>query len=248
MSVSTSTSSISYAGNASTVTAYPVPFVFNYTSDLQVYEVTSGISSLLNLGTDYTVSGGSGSTGSIVTAAAVPSTSTITIVRSVPYTQLTSLTTGDRLPAKTLEQALDNLTYQTQQLSRKSSPDTIAATGVGPFVLSATQAGGTQQWVATNDLGYNQWITQTSNYTALNGDRISADTTSGAFTITLPSPASFGSIVTILDGGSYWSTNNLTVQPNSGQTIEGGTVPLTCNIGNKYVILFFNGTTWRVLT
>jgi microcystin-dependent protein len=154
MSVSSSTSTISYAGNGSTSTAYTVPFVFFNASDLKVYSVNAaGVSTLLTITTNYTVSGGGGSTGSVTTTAAIPSSSTVLIQRVVPYTQLTSFTTGDRLPANSIETALDKLTMETQQLSRNTIPDTAATTGSAPYVLGIQTAGGSPAWVSQSSSG-----------------------------------------------------------------------------------------------
>jgi hypothetical protein len=119
MSLSSSTSSISYAGNNSTVTAYVVPFYFIDATDLTVYVTdVAGVTITLSSGT-YTVTGaGSQSGGTITTAAAVPTTSSVVIARNVPATQLTSYTTGDRLPAATIEKSLDKLTMLAQQGQR----------------------------------------------------------------------------------------------------------------------------------
>jgi hypothetical protein len=148
MSISTSDSSISYVGNNSTSTPYVVNYPFFDASDLKVYSVTSGTSTLLALTTNYTVTGGNGSTGSIVTTAAIPATSTVIITRDVPYTQLTSLTTGDRLPAASLEKALDKVTMQAQQLSRNTIPDTASTAGSSPYVLGLSTTGGSPSWVS----------------------------------------------------------------------------------------------------
>jgi hypothetical protein len=152
MSISSSTSSVSYTGNASTVTAYVVSYPFFDASDLKVYSVSGGTSTLLSPSA-YTVTGGNGSTGSVVTTAAIPATSTVIISRDVPYTQLTSLTTGDRLPAASLEKALDKVTMQAQQLSRNTLPDTAATTGAAPYVLSINSAGASPSWVAQGNAG-----------------------------------------------------------------------------------------------
>ena len=153
MSISTANSSISYVGNNSTSTPYVVNYPFFDASDLKVYSVTSGTSTLLALTTNYTVTGGNGSTGSVTTTAAIPATSTVIISRDVPYTQLTSLTTGDRLPAATIEKALDKVTMQAQQLSRNTLPDTAATTGAAPYVLSINSAGASPSWVAQGNAG-----------------------------------------------------------------------------------------------
>lgn len=69
------------------------------------------------------------------------------------------------------------------------------------------------------------------------------DTTSGAFTITLPLTPSTGDYVEIVDGND-WSNNNLTVARN-GQTINGNPADLILAVPNGFVRLVFNGITWN---
>jgi hypothetical protein len=63
------------------------------------------------------------------------------------------------------------------------------------------------------------WSRKTANYTAISGDRLIADTSGGAFTITLPANPTAGNSVVITDGANLANTN-LTVARN-GSTIEG---------------------------
>lgn len=120
MSVQSSTSRIQYVGNVSTVTPYVVPFYFFANSHLVVVVTDEdGADITLTLTTDYSVTGaGVISGGSIVTVAAIPATSTVTIYRSVPLTQETVYSENADFPAQTQEAALDKLTMIVQQLSR----------------------------------------------------------------------------------------------------------------------------------
>lgn len=99
-------------------------------------------------------------------------------------------------------------------------------------------------------VGLNPWTTKTANYTAVAGDRINADTGSGAFTITLPATPAAYTEVTIADHRGTWETNNLTVGRN-GQNINGGAADLTCDVSGKQIILRYEavGTVgWRIYT
>ena len=147
MSVSTTVSSVTYTGNASTSAAYTVPFQFFDSTDLLVVVSTAGVPTTLVNGTGYTVTGGSGSTGSIVTTSAVPATSQVIITRNTAKTQLTSYTTGDRFPATTHERALDKLTMLVQEATASSLPPTATASGSAPYVLQASSAGAPPAWV-----------------------------------------------------------------------------------------------------
>jgi hypothetical protein len=90
------------------------------------------------------------------------------------------------------------------------------------------------------------WVRITSNYTALNGDKLIADTTSGSFTVTMPATPSAGHSVQITDGGS-WRINNLLVNFN-GATIEGVNDTLSINIPQTTIELVYDGTTWQLIS
>lgn len=89
------------------------------------------------------------------------------------------------------------------------------------------------------------WSIQSTNYAAINGDRIIANTTAGSFTITLPNGAGrpTGTYVQITDGGN-WAVNNLLINMN-GATIEGINDTLAINIPQATVEFIYDGTTWQ---
>jgi hypothetical protein len=90
------------------------------------------------------------------------------------------------------------------------------------------------------------WVKITSNYTALNGDKLIADTSAGSFTVTMPFSPSPGHAVQITDGGS-WLINNLLVNFN-GATIEGINDTLSVNIPQTTVEFVYDGTTWQFIS
>lgn len=116
MTVSTTTNSVQYTGNGST-TAFAVPYAFYASSDLTVVStvIATGVDTTLALTTNYTVTGGSGTTGTVTMLVAPASTVRITITRSVPYTQANDFIEGNVVPADTLEASLDKATILTQQ-------------------------------------------------------------------------------------------------------------------------------------
>jgi hypothetical protein len=63
------------------------------------------------------------------------------------------------------------------------------------------------------------WLVKTTTYTAANKDAIAADTSGGAFTITLPATPASGDSINVADSGHIFGTNNLTIGRN-GSTIE----------------------------
>lgn len=98
-------------------------------------------------------------------------------------------------------------------------------------------------------VGLNGWVTKSAAYAAVAGDRVSADTSGGAWTLTLPaSPANY-SEVTLADHAGAWKENNLTVARN-GENINGLAEDLTCDRGGKQFLLRYEGATigWRIYT
>ncbi len=88
------------------------------------------------------------------------------------------------------------------------------------------------------------WTNKVANYTANNGDRIIANTSSGSFTVTLPATPTTGNYIQITDGADF-SANNLTVARN-GSTIEGLSDDLTVDLKGVTIECIYNGVTWDV--
>ena len=114
MTVSSETVAVSYTGNGST-TSFSVTFPF---FEIVVEEVTSaGVITEKTEGTHYTVSGGSGSTGTVVMGTAPASGVTLRIRRVTSRLQQTDYVENDPFPAETHEKALDRLAMVTQELA-----------------------------------------------------------------------------------------------------------------------------------
>ena len=93
--------------------------------------------------------------------------------------------------------------------------------------------------------GFSSWIRKTTTYTAVTGDRIIADTSGGAFTITLPATPATGDYVSFTDGANF-ATTNLTVARN-GSTIEGVADDVLLDIAGTTFDFIYDGTTWEVV-
>lgn len=119
MAVSIVTTLSQHAGNDSTVTPYPTGFPFQAASHLRVYVTdAAGVSTLLTMGTHYSVTGaGNPSGGNVVTVGAYDDTHTITIARVTPRTQTLDLEYNDRLPAQLVEDALDKAMLAIQEIA-----------------------------------------------------------------------------------------------------------------------------------
>jgi hypothetical protein len=99
---------------------------------------------------------------------------------------------------------------------------------------------------ASGGSGASPWTTKTTTYTAADGDRLLADTSGGAFTITLPSSPSAGHYIEINDPEETWPTNNLTVARN-GSNIDSLAEDLVCNITAKIGLTYIDATIgWKV--
>lgn len=114
MTVSSTTSRVSYSGNGST-TAFTVPFPFLANADLVVIRVVGTVQTTLTLSTDYTVTGAGGVSGTVTCTVAPAAGSTLVIYRDPTVTQLVDYTPNDPFPANTHETALDRLTMIAQR-------------------------------------------------------------------------------------------------------------------------------------
>jgi hypothetical protein len=89
----------------------------------------------------------------------------------------------------------------------------------------------------------------TTTYQAVVNDRILANSTAGAFTITLPISTSLldNDTIQIIDVGNYAATNNITVARN-GALINGAADNLTIDLNQAIVTLIYvgAGTGWIV--
>lgn len=87
------------------------------------------------------------------------------------------------------------------------------------------------------------FLIKTSGYTALAGEQLGVNTTSGSVTITLPGTPAAGDTVTVVDSHLQWSTNACIIARN-GNTIDGAASNLTLN-QKDHVTLLYNGSGWR---
>jgi hypothetical protein len=123
--------------------------------------------------------------------------------------------------------------------------------GTTSFVAAPTTSGQVLGWNgsslawATSAAAGISYLLTTTSYTAANKDGVLADTSSGAFTVTLPAAPAVGDTVIVADPTGDWGTNNLTVGRN-GSTIAGFASDLICNIASVSVQLVYDGTTWAV--
>jgi hypothetical protein len=118
------------------------------------------------------------------------------------------------------------------------------------FTLPSTD-GTTGQVLQTNGSGVLSFATvgslawqsvQTTGFTAVASRGYPCNTTSSAFTVTLPASPSVGDTIILLDYAGTFDTNNLTVNPNSNK-IEGGTANLQLTGDREGVTLVYIDST-----
>lgn len=116
MTITSTDTRIAYAGDATT-TVFPVPYQFFGGDELAVFATTGGIDTLLQRGVHYTVTGGNGTTGTVVANTAPATGTTWTITRASAATQQLKLLNGGPLPGPSVERSLDRLTALAQEAS-----------------------------------------------------------------------------------------------------------------------------------
>ena len=80
-----------------------------------------------------------------------------------------------------------------------------------------------------------------TSYTAVAGDQIICDTSTGVLTITLPS-GSVGAEVSFIDGGQSYSLNALTIDPGA-ENIEGAPGSVNVSTDNQnFTLVYVNAT------
>jgi len=126
---------------------------------------------------------------------------------NAPLTLTSPIINGASVTASTL-----NLPTWTTG-TRPSSPVT-GQTGFNTTLGSAETYNGSS-WVAGG--GLNTQAVQTTGFTAVAGNIYPCNTTSAAFTVTLPASPSLGNQIGIVDYAGTFGTNRVTVNPNGGK-------------------------------
>ena len=107
-------------------------------------------------------------------------------------------------------------------------------------ILTST-TGGVLSWV--DNSGGTSWQTvDTTGFTAVAGEGYFCNTTSAAFTATLPASPSLGDECTFVDYAGTFDTNNLTVGRNS-EKINGSAADLTVSVERAAFTLVYTDST-----
>ena len=127
------------------------------------------------------------------------------------------------------------------------------AIGFGTTAITLPSADGSADQVLTTDgsgtlsfvdnTGGTSWVAvKTSNYTASAGEGVFANTTGGAWTLTLPASPSLGDEVSFVDYAGTFDTYNLTIARNSSK-IHGADEDLTVSVERAANTLVFTDAT-----
>jgi len=94
-----------------------------------------------------------------------------------------------------------------------------------------------------DNTGGTAWVAvKTTGFTAVAGEGYFCDTSSAAFTATLPATPTLGDEVTFVDYAGTFDTNNLTVGRNS-ENIQGSAADLTVSVERAGLTLVYSGAT-----
>ena len=127
------------------------------------------------------------------------------------------------------------------------------ALGFGTTAITLPSADGSADQVLTTDgsgtlsfvdnTGGTSWVAvKTSNYTASAGEGVFANTSGGAWTLTLPA-GTIGDEVSFIDYAGTFDTNNLTIAANGSEKIVGSTDDLTVSVERAAnTLVFTDGT------
>lgn len=121
--------------------------------------------------------------------------------------------------------------------TRPASP-VLSQTGWNTTIGSLENYNGTA-WTAVGGGGAGQWQTvRTSGFTASSGEAYACNTTSAAFTVTLPASPSAGNFVQLVDYAGTWSANPVTVARN-GSNIQGSALNVTLSTNRQAVAFVY---------
>jgi hypothetical protein len=164
-------------------------------------------------------------------------TDVVTAIDFIP-----SLVLGAALPVASGGTGATTLTANNVVIGNGTSAVQFVAPGTSGNLLTSN---GTTWTSAVPAPGGIEYEVKTANYTAADKEGILADTSGGAFTVTLPATPATGAQVIVADPTGDWDTENLTIGRN-GETISGVAEDLICDISGVSVQLVYDGTTWAV--
>jgi hypothetical protein len=114
------------------------------------------------------------------------------------------------------------------------------ATGTADQILVTDGSGNLS--FADNSGGTSWQAVKTTGFTAVAGEGYFCDTTSAAFTATLPA-GTLGDEISFIDYAGTFDTNNLTIAPNGAEKIQGSAASLTVSVERAGLTLVYTDGT-----
>ena len=120
-----------------------------------------------------------------------------------------------------------------------------AATLTGAELMELVQAGVSSKTTINTILASRltvipQFITATGNYNANIFDSIIADTSTIAFTVTLPASPGYGNVIWFIDGAGTWNTNNLTINGNGNKILNNSGNLIVTTARDNFSLVYYN--------
>ena len=234
MTVSSTTNPLIRSLGNGLTTAFPTTFVFDTSSDLVVILTgTNGTDTAQIITTHYTVTGGSGSTGTVTMVTPPASGEYLTIYRDTGLTQELDLVENDQLPAETLEAAFDKLTYIVQELKEDLSRVVSfgETSGLDGSTFPAPSADAIIGWDADGLLLENKSLTDINTYAMPIDSGILTQTTEGTAVARTITAGSTGGIA--ITNGSGVAGN-----PTVDLSITGLTAEASPDSANDLVVMY----------
>ena len=181
------------------------------------------------------------------------STANVTLTLPSATDTLVAKATTDTLTNKTINASqLINATVSIAKLSNGTDGNLISydangaavavATGSATQVLTSAGAGAPPVFADAAGGGTEWQAVKTANYTAAAGQGVFANTTGGAFTLTLPA-GTLGDEIAFIDYAGTFDTNALTIAANGSEKILGSTADLTVSVERAAnTLVFTDGT------
>ena len=113
---------------------------------------------------------------------------------------------------------------------------------VGSTLLLVSDGANTLTSIGMMQKGYNSISDSNSPYVAVAGDQLIVDTRTNPVTVTLPSSATVGDEISIIDGYNFFASNNCVVG-NNGLNILGAASALTLNTNRQSITLVYVNAT-----
>jgi hypothetical protein len=134
------------------------------------------------------------------------------------------------------------------QFNNNGSLGAIAIGTCGQVLTSDGTSASFQDPAGGGAVSWQTGSIKTANFTAVAGEGYFANTSGGAFTMTLPASPSAGDIVAVKDYSQNFNSNNLTVARNSSN-IDGNANDVTLdNTAESITFIYVDGTQgWKVI-